>query len=370
VRVAIVHDYLTQRGGAERVVLSMARAFPGAPIHTSLYDPAGTFPEFAELDVRPMPLNRVGALRRNHRLAVGLLARAFSQLEVDADVVLCSSSGWAHGVRATGRKVVYCYTPARWLYQPERYLREQPGAARLAMEALRPGLLRWDGAAAADAARYLTSSTAVRERIREVYGRDADVLPPPPTIDADGEQSAVGGLQERFFLCVSRLLPYKNVDAIMEAFADLPDRRLVVVGEGPDRARLRELRPANVLMLGQVLDSELRWLYSRCTGLVSAAHEDYGLTPLEAAAFGKPSAVLRWGGFVDTVAEGRTGLFFAEPRAEAIAGAVRELLDRSWEAAAIRAHAAGYSEERFVERLRAIVEEEAGMGRPAEVAAR
>jgi glycosyltransferase involved in cell wall biosynthesis len=369
VRVAIVHDYLTQRGGAERVVLSMARAFPGTPIHTSLYDPAGTFPEFGYLDVRPMPMNRVGALRRNHRLAVGLLARAFSQLEVDADVVLCSSSGWAHGVRATGPKVVYCHTPARWLYQPERYLREQPAVARLALEALRPGLLRRDADAAAGAARYLTNSTAVRLRIRNVYCRDADVLPPPLTIDPEGERSAVVGLRERFLLCVSRLLPYKNLDMLMEAFAELPSHRLVLVGEGPDGARLRAMRPQNVLMLGQVLDTELRWLYSRCTGLVSASYEDYGLTPLEAAAFGKPSAVLRWGGFVDTVAEERTGLFFAEPQPDAIAAAVRELVGRAWEAAAIRAHAAGYSEERFVARLRAIVEDEAGTGRPAEVAA-
>jgi glycosyltransferase involved in cell wall biosynthesis len=359
VKVAIVHDYLTQRGGAERVVLSMARAFPDAPIHTSLYEPETTFPEFAGLDVRPMPLNRLGALRRNHRLAVGLLSRAFSQLSVDADVVLCSSSGWAHGVDSPGRKVVYCYTPARWLYQPDRYLREQGGAARLALEALRPRLVRWDAAAAARAARYLTTSTAVQARIREIYGRSAEVLPTPVTIDPDGARTPVAGLHGGFVLCVSRLLSYKNVDALLRAFADLPEQRLVVVGEGPDRQRLRELRPDNAILLGTVLDSELRWLYSRSAGIVSASHEDYGLTPLEAAAFGKPSAVLRWGGFVDTVVEGQTGIFFDEPRPTAIAAAVGELLARDWDADAIRAHAAGYSEERFVGRLQEIVAEEA-----------
>ena len=119
-QVAIAHDYLTQRGGAERVVLAMLRAFPGATVHTLLYDPEGTFPEFREAHVVTSPLNRLGPLRRDHRLALPLLAPSFSRLEIAADVVVCSSSGWSHGARVEGRKVVYCHTPARWLYQPDR----------------------------------------------------------------------------------------------------------------------------------------------------------------------------------------------------------------------------------------------------------
>jgi hypothetical protein len=124
--VALVHDYLTQRGGAERVVLAMARAFPGAPIHTSVHWPPGTFPEFASLDVRPGTLQRIGPLRRHHRIGLPLYPLAFGRTEIDAEVTLCSSSGWAHGVRTTGAKVVYCHAPARWLYQTDRYL----GASR------------------------------------------------------------------------------------------------------------------------------------------------------------------------------------------------------------------------------------------------
>src|SRR4051812_17705186 len=120
--VAIVHDYLTQRGGAERVVLAMNRAFPDAPIYTSLYDPDGTYPEFATIDVRTAPLNRVPALCRYHRGAFPVLAPTFSAMNIDADVVVCSSSGWAHGVRTAGYKIVYCHAPARWLYQTDRYL--------------------------------------------------------------------------------------------------------------------------------------------------------------------------------------------------------------------------------------------------------
>ena len=123
--VAISHDYLTQRGGAERVVLSMLRAFPRAPLYTSLYDAEGTFPEFRGADVRVTGLDRITPLRQHHRLALPLLPATFSRLQVSADVVLCSSSGWAHATRVDGKKVVYCHTPARWLYHGAHYLTER-----------------------------------------------------------------------------------------------------------------------------------------------------------------------------------------------------------------------------------------------------
>jgi hypothetical protein len=120
--VAIAHDYVTQRGGAERVLLSILRAFPFAPLYTTLYQPSGSFPEFGRRGIVTSPLNHLGVLRRHHRLAFPILAPAVSLLKVRARVTLCSSSGWAHGVRVEGRKVVYCYAPARWLYQQHVYL--------------------------------------------------------------------------------------------------------------------------------------------------------------------------------------------------------------------------------------------------------
>ena len=117
--------------------LSLTRAFPGAPVYTSLYDPDGTFPEFAEVDVRTLPINRLAPLRRYHRLALPLLAPSFSRLKVKADVVICSSSGWAHGARVEGRKIVYCHTPARWLYQSDRYLRGRAARAAVASSSAR-----------------------------------------------------------------------------------------------------------------------------------------------------------------------------------------------------------------------------------------
>lgn len=358
--MALVHDYLTQRGGAERVVLNMARAFPGAALYTSLYEPASTYREFAGHDVRVSPLNRIGVLRRRHRWALPLLAPSFTRLQVPGDVVLCSSSGWAHGIRTDARKIVYCHSPAKWLYAPDRYFSDGWSASRLALNALRKPLLGWDRAAAASADRYLVNSSMVQRWVRQVYGVEADLLPPPHGVDAGGAVQPVNGVEPGFLLCVSRLMPYKNVGAVVHAMAGLPAERLVVVGTGPLEAMLRAQATANVMFLGEVMDDSLRWLYRSCQGLVAASNEDFGLTPVEAAAFGKPVAVLRWGGFLDTVVDGTTGTFFDQATPDAVASALRALLGRSWDAGKIRVHAEDYSPARFEQRLREIVADEAG----------
>ena len=348
--VAIVHDYLTQRGGAERVVLSMARAFPQAPIYTSLYDPGGTFPEFTDLDVRPMWLTRVSPLRHHHRLGLPILAPAFSRLRVRADVVLCSSSGWAHGTHVEGRKIIYCHTPARWLYQTDRYLGAGSRISRAALAVLRPGLVAWDRRAAATADRYLANSTAVARRIFDTYGIRAEILPPPHSIYPAGPQATIAWLEPGLYLCVSRLLPYKNVDVVMEAFRGL-EQRLVIVGTGPEEARLRAMAPPNVRLVGRVDDAQLRWLYANCHAVIAASYEDYGLTPLEGAAFGKPAAVLRWGGFLDTVVEGVTGVFFDALSVPAIRSALESLTRDKWEGWRLKLHASRFSQEAFAARL-------------------
>ncbi len=356
--VALVHDYLTQRGGAERVVLTLASAYPGAPIHTSFYDPEGTFPDFTGLDIRTLPLNRVGALRTRHRLALPLLAPAFSRLTVDAEVAICSTSGWAHGAHVTGRKVVYCHTPARWLYQAQRYLDGSSAGPKAVLSVLGPPLRSWDRRAAASADRYLVNSSAVRQRVSDLYGIDAEVVPPPVEVDPDGSATEVEGLVAGFYLCVSRLLPYKNVDVVIEAFRRLPDQRLVVVGSGPMAGALRAAAPPNVSVLGGVDDPSLRWLYRSCAGLVAASHEDFGLTPVEAAGFGKPTAALRWGGFLDTMVEGVTGVFMDRPEPSLVAEAITELSGTRWSEDVLRSHAERFSVARFVRRIGEVVAEE------------
>ena len=356
---ALVHDYLTQRGGAERVVLSMLRAFPSAPLHTSLFDPEGTFPEFSGADVRALRINRIAAFRRNHRLALPLLARAYSGLVVDAPVVLCSSTGWAHGAGATGRKIVYCHNPARWLYQSDQYLGAEPDRLRrTAVRVMAKPLIRWDRRAAHSAHRYLVNSTIVRQRVQDTYGIEAEVLHPPPAYSVDHPQEPVD-LDGGYWLTVSRLLPYKNVDRIIRAFESLPGERLVVVGRGPDHDRLQEMAPANVSLLGGVSDNQLAWIYAHCQGLVTASYEDFGLTPLEANVYGKPVVALAWGGHLDTVEDGLNGVRFDHPEPELIAQAVRRAVATGWSVDDIQRHAARFSETAFIKRLRQVVAEEA-----------
>jgi glycosyltransferase involved in cell wall biosynthesis len=352
--VAIAHDYLTQRGGAERVVLAMLKAFPKAKIYTTLYDPDGTFPEFRNADIVVSPLNRIGALRRHHRLAFPLLAPASSRMHIPADVVLASSSGWAHGFRTTGRTIVYCHTPARWLYLADQYLGDarRMSLQRAALTVLTPALLRWDQRAAARADRYLANATGVSDRIRRVYGRDADVVYPPQTLGAEAAREAIPTM-ERFvadgdcFLLVSRLLPYKHVSQVVEAFRGAAGRRLVVVGDGPLRASLEHDLPGNVRLVSGASDAQLRWLYSRAAALIAPSFEDLGLTVLEAAAWGKPALALRAGGYLDTVVDGVTGRFFTAPTATSIRKAVDGFSANDWDAEAIRSHAAMFSQEQF-----------------------
>ncbi|MFV0451009.1 MAG: glycosyltransferase [Propioniciclava sp.] len=359
-RIAIAHDYLTQRGGAERVVLSLLEAFPDAPVYTTLYAPERTFPEFRDAHIITSGLNRIRAFRNDHRRALPFLAAAADELRIPADIVVASSTGWAHGFPTRGRKLVYCHSPARYLYLTEEYLGTpaHTDPVGLGLLALRPGLIRWDRRAAGTAERYLCNSTVVRERIRQVYGITAAVVPPPPGVTADQPTAPVPALadwaEEGWFTVVSRLLPYKNVHHVVEAFRDLPDK-LVIVGSGPLRDELVASAPANVRLLEGLTDAQLRWIYTGSRSLIAASHEDFGLTPVEAGLFGKPCLALRAGGYLDTIAEGVNGIFFDSPNPGAITEGVRRSARRTWSTEAIRAHADQFSSARFRARLQSEV---------------
>jgi glycosyltransferase involved in cell wall biosynthesis len=364
-RIAIAHDYLTQRGGAERVVLSLSRAFPDAQIHTLLYDPAGTYPEFASLPIRTSPLNRIAALRKDHRRALPVLRPFADRMSIDADLTIVSSSGWAHGFPTTGRKLIYCHSPARWLYLSDEYLGRPTlsSPSGLALQLLQPSLVRWDQQSARKADRYLSNSSLISRRIQRVYGFSADPLFPPGGVDATGEQHPIAqpadwlGSGLRFHLLVSRLLPYKNVDQAIRAFDLLPDERLLVIGRGPERDALHALASDRVAFAEGVSDSQMRWAYAHATALIAPSCEDFGLTPVEANAYGTPVLALRAGGYLDTVADSVSGLFFDSSTPRQIAAAVRRSADVVWNAQQIIQHAESFSEERFIHQIRSQAEE-------------
>lgn len=359
IKTAIVHDHLVQTGGAERVLLAFARALPESEIYTSFYEPTATYPEMQSLKINPMPINQIKALRSHHRLAFPLLAPSFSATKIDADVTLCSSAGWSHGVRTTGSKITYWHAPARWLYQLDEYAGKRR-AIRYAARAMAPLLGPWDRHAAATIDRHVANSSLIQRRVSELYDVEVELLAPPLTFHVDGPVDESLKIEPGFVLCVSRLLPYKNVDVVIEAIRRTPHLRLVIVGRGPEADRLHSLAPKNTLFLEGVTDAQLRSLYRDCTALVAAAHEDFGLTPIEAAAFGKPSAVLASGGFLDTVVDGETGFTFQTPTPEEVATAIDRVLRESWITQTLVSRADLFSEAAFAKRLRELVETTGG----------
>jgi glycosyltransferase involved in cell wall biosynthesis len=336
--LALAHDYLTQRGGAERVVAAWCAGWPNAPLFTSLYEPDETFPSFRTANVEPSWLNHVGPIRRHHRFALPLLAPTMSAHRLDADVVLASSSGWAHGVGTTGRLVVYCHAPARWLYQHERYQRDGtlgPGAS-FAARALGPSLRRWDRRAARRADQYLVNSRYTRDLVGEIYGIDATVIAPPVTsLALDDEPEDLCDV-----LTVSRLLPYKNVDAVLEVARRMPELRFRVVGDGPQAESLQRAAPTNVTFVGEVGDDRLAREYAGCRVHLALSHEDFGITPLEAASLGRPTVARAFGGYLDTLDE-TTGVLVDESTlsAASVRDALESALAREWDEGRIRARA-------------------------------
>ena len=354
-RVAIVHDYLTQRGGAERVALAMLKCFPEAVLYTTLYNPETTFVEFKQYDIRTTRLNDFPIFRRDPRRALPLLAQAIGSIEIeDADVVLVSTSGWAHGVVTPAPVVAYCHTPARWLYEGANYFKGAPTGLRKMFDLATPALRRWDRSAAERVERYVSNSTVVRERIRRVYGLDSETIFPPSALTADGPRKPVDGVEPGFLLTVGRSRGYKNTDRICEAVSRCEDKSLVVVGDLPQRTdgcpwddRIKSAKG--------VTDCELRWLYENCSAVVAMSHEDFGLTPIEGFSFGAPAVALEAGGYLDSCSEDAVAVRVPDLEIDSIVTGIRELDRRNWVKADIRTHARRFDMSQFRDRITAVL---------------
>jgi len=355
-KVAIAHDYLVNRGGAERVVAAMHRRWPDAPIFTSLFHPEATYGGFAGADVRSSFLQRFSRDAAAFRRFLPLFPRAMASLRIEGfDVVICSSSGFAHHVRpaAPARVLVYCYSPPRFLYDPGYGLEGvAPRWVRPVLGPVRAALRASDGRAARRADRYLAVSAVARDRIEQVYGLRAEVLHPPVTLGAP----PAAGEPEDQWLVVGRLLPYRRVDLAVRAFSRA-GRRLVVVGDGPARAALHAVAGPTVRFAGAVSDAELTGLYAGSRGVVVPGREDFGLVPLEANASGRPAVAFGDGGALDTVRDGKTGVLFAEQTPDAIMAAVARAESIDFDRELLAAHAARFGEDAFFERLTAVARE-------------
>ena len=355
-RVAIVHEWLTNLAGSERVVLALARLFPGAPVYTSVHDPARLGPAFAHLDVRETFLGRVPGARRRHQLLLPFLPLAFEQLDMRGyDLVLCSHHACAHGVIADARAltVAYVHTPMRyaWSMAPD-YQATLPAAARLATAPLLHALRMWDRAASQRVDRYVANSREVAGRIRRCWGREAEVVAPPVRVG-----DFAGGLARdpgEHFLVVSRLVPYKRVELAVAA-AKAAKRSLRVVGDGPLYKQLRRAAGPETTFLGTLTDAEVRAEYAACRALLFPGLEDFGIVPVEAMASGRPVIAYGRGGALDTVVPGVSGWLVGDQTAEAFAAAMRRAEAEPLAPAAIARHAALFDEAAFDARLGAMI---------------
>lgn len=360
--IAIAHDYLTQRGGAERVVLALTHAFPEAKIYTSLYEPSQTFIDFRNKNIITSWLNNISIFRHRHRLALPLYPAVMESIKIDADVVIASSSAWAHGIRTRGKVVVYCHTPARFLYLTKQYTGKKGfSLSNAVLNILKKPLISWDNKAAHRAELYIANSSVIQQRIYDVYGIESTIVFPP--INAKNQSKTmplelplIQKDNSSFFLVVSRLLPYKNVDKVIAAFRELPHQQLVIIGNGPLRQSLASNLPANIIIHSDVSEEELNWAYLNCKALIAPSYEDFGLTVIEAAGHGKPSIALEAGGYLDTVISEKTGLFMSSPEPTEIIRAIHDFQKQSFDTDLILSHAHSFHEQHFITQMRAQVE--------------
>ena len=348
VRVAFVHDYLTQFGGAERVLLAMLALYPDAPLYTSLYDPAVFAGAFDAVDVRTTWLQRMPLARRSFRALLPFYPSAFAALDMSPfDLVISSTSSFAKGVRVQPGTlhVSYVHTPTRFLWRMNEYAYDvAPWWSRPLLAAALPGLRRWDYAAAQRPDHIIANSQNVADRIMACYGRKSDVLHCPADIEAFAPAAAreIGD----YYLVAARLLPYKRVRLAVEACNTL-HVPLLVLGSGPDEARLRALAGPTVRFTGHISDEERRQVFARARAIVVPGEEDFGLVPLEAAAAGRPTVAFEAGGAMETVVDGVTGTFFREPTAESLTAALTTLDPFAYDVDAMTAHATKFSAARF-----------------------
>lgn len=352
--IALVHDYLLVLRGAERTFAAMADVWPEAPVYTLLYDDEATQGRFDSHPVTTSPLQRLGARQAGFRRLLPLLPLAARRLPVDdAEVVVSSSSAFAHGVRPgpDAVHVCYCHSPFRYAWhERERGRSEAPAPLRPALDAVLGAIRRWDLRSTRGVTRYIANSNITRERIRKFWGRDAAVVHPPVAVERFERDEP-----EDYFLFVGEVVRHKRVELALEAArrADVP---LKVVGTGPELERLRTLYGDSADFVGRAGDGQLESLYARARALVMPNVEEFGITAVEAQAAGRPVVAAGAGGALETVVDGKTGAHFQPGDADSLAEAMHDTDFDRFDPDTIEANASRFSTERFQRDMRQVVE--------------
>jgi len=350
-RIAIVCDWLTNWGGAERVILAMHRLWPEAPIYTSLYN-AKKVPGFEDADVRTSFLQKIPGAKSHHQRHLVQMPGAFESFDLsEFDVVVSSSHSCAKGIitKPETLHVSYCHSPPRYLWDgAHQYVKEYP-LPGLIKNTVLPSFLHdlriWDRAAADRVDHYVANSHFVARRIKKYYQREAEVIHPPVDL-VDFEPTK----KEDFYVAVGRLIPYKRFDLVVEAFNALK-KPLKIIGVGNQMKSLMKQAGSRVEFLGKVSEDDLQNYYRRARGLIFPQIEDFGIVPLEAMAQGTPVIAYAQGGALETVEDGVSGHYFHEQSASALQEAVIAFEKMDFDPSQVRAQAEKFAPDEFARQL-------------------
>jgi len=341
-KIALVHDYFVQTGAAERVAQAMHDSFPSAPLYTTVALPKGLPGTLRTADIRTSPLQNPAPLDRRFRHYFMLHPFAVENFDLSAyDLIFSSTSGYAKGVRRRRNAihVCYCHTPMSWVWRYDDYVTREGfgGTARAAL---------WDLRASRQPDYYIANSRLVAQRIKKIYGREAFVIPPPIDVQRFQMSSEV----DDYYLVLSRLMPYQRIDLAIEACQRM-NRRLIIIGDGPDRARLEKLAGDRIEFMGLQPNKVVNYFAARCQALLFPGEEDFGMAPLEVNAAGRPVIAYRGGGAVETVVENVTGVLFDQQNGDSLGEAIEQFEGLSWRQDTLRHHAEKFDRNVFTFRV-------------------
>lgn len=356
-KLALAHDYFIQMGGAERVAEELHSMFPNSPMYTTV-DLRRQMPEnLKNSKVYTSWMQRLPVNHKNYRKYFLVYPLAVETLNLsEYDLIVSSSTGFAKGIRKRrgAIHINYCHAPMRWVWRYEDYAarEEFDGLKRKVLPFLLGGLKRWDLRAAEQPDYFIANSNVIAERIKSCYGREATVIPPP----IDVERFSTDEPDEDYYLILSRLTPYKRLDLAIEACKKL-DRPLVVIGDGTARAQLEKIAGPKTRFLGRQPDEIVARYAGRCRALIFPGEEDFGMTPLEINASGRPVIAFQAGGATETIVNRKTGVFFEKQTVDSLVEGIEEFEALSWNRQDLRQHAEKFNKDVFAARITQFLKE-------------
>ncbi|HUT95978.1 MAG TPA: glycosyltransferase [Candidatus Paceibacterota bacterium] len=368
-RIALVHDYLNQYGGAEKVLEAFVEIFPDAPIYTLFYDQKIVDEFFPGKKIQASFLQKIPFIKKHHRIFPPLMPIAVEKFNLlDYDLVISDSAAFGKGVITNSKTlhICYCHTPTRYAWDDShKYVKEfsMSKLAKIFVPIFMNYLRLWDKEASRRVDKFICNSKFVEQRIKKYYKQDAEVIHPPVDTEffkpSDHTRSSLATNGESYYLMVGRLLPYKRFDIAIEAFNKL-ELPLKIIGKGPEMKKLKKMANWNIEFLGELAGEKLKEYYQNCQALIFPQEEDFGIVALEAMGCGKPIIAYGGGGALESVLEGKTGVFFNEQNTDSLVEAVKKFhllaSESKFNFVFIRNHAIKFDKEIFKKKIKDFID--------------